>query len=160
MDQVHGMRISEPTAERIKMGVGAAMPDLKDASEDMEVVGPNKTTDLPLTASINYKEIAQCMEKNITSIETAILQALGQTPSELYADIVHNGIFLTGGRALLHGLPERLTQRMTIQFHVADAPLTFSGIRNRQSIEKPVKAEFPYQRSVKLKNDLKFSHNF
>lgn len=122
MDQVHGMRISEPTAERIKMGVGAAMPNLKDAPDNMEVVGPNKTTDLPLTASINYKEIAQCMEKNITNIETAILQALGQTPSELYADIVHNGIFLTSGGALLHGLPERLTQRMTIQFHVADAP--------------------------------------
>ena len=123
MDQVHGMRISEPTAERIKMGVGAAMTDLKDPPQDMEVVGPNKTTDLPLKVNVTYKEIAQCLEKNISNIEAAILQALGQTPSELYADIVRNGIYLTGGGALLHGLAERLSKKMTIEFHVADDPL-------------------------------------
>ena len=123
MDQVHGMRISEPTAERIKMGVGAALDDLKEPPEDMEVVGPNKTTDLPLKAMVTYKEIAHCLEKNITNIEAAILQALGQTPSELYADIVRNGIYLTGGGALLHGLAERLSKKMTIEFHIAEDPL-------------------------------------
>ena len=123
MDQVHGMRISEPTAERIKMGVGAAMTDLKDPPQDMEVVGPNKTTDLPLKVNVTSKEIAQCLEKNISNIEAAILQALGQTPSELYADIVRNGIYLTGGGALLHGLAERLSKKMTIEFHLADDPL-------------------------------------
>lgn len=123
MDQVHGMRISEPTAERIKMCVGAAMDDLKEAPDDMEVVGPNKTTDLPLKTNITYKEIARCLEKNISNIEAAILQALGQTPSELYADIVKNGIYLTGGGALLHGLAERLSKKMTIEFHIAEDPL-------------------------------------
>lgn len=123
MDQVHGMRISEPTAERIKMGVGSALAELNDPPEDMEVIGPNKTTDLPLKVNVTYKEIAQCLEKNISNIETAILQALGQTPSELYSDIVRNGIFLTGGGALLHGLAERLSKKMTIEFHVAEDPL-------------------------------------
>ena len=105
------------------MNVGAAMKELKDPPQDMEVVGPNKTTDLPLKANISYKEIAQCLEKNIANIEAAILQALGQTPSELYADIVRNGIYLTGGGALLHGLADRLTKKMTIEFHVAEDPL-------------------------------------
>ena len=123
MDHVHGMRISEPTAERIKINVGAALSELKDPPQDMEVVGPNKTTDLPLKVTISYKEIAKCLEKNITNIEAAILQALGQTPSELYADIVRNGIYLTGGGALLHGLAERLSKRMTIDFHIAEDPL-------------------------------------
>ena len=123
MDQVHGMRISEPTAECIKMGVGAAMTDLKDPPQDMEVVGPNKTTDLPLKVNVTYKEIAQCLEKNISNIEAAILQALGQTPSELYADIVRNGIYLTGGGALLRGLDKRLHDKIQIPFHIADDPL-------------------------------------
>lgn len=69
MDQAHGMRVSEPTAERIKMGVGAALTDLKEPPQDMEVIGPNKTTDLPLKVNVTYKEIAQCLEKNITNIE-------------------------------------------------------------------------------------------
>lgn len=123
MDKAHGMRISEPTAERIKKQVGSALIDLENPPEDMHVVGPNKATDLPLTVAVSYMEIAHCLDKNISNIETAILQALRKTPSELYADIVKNGIYLTGGGALLHGLAQRLSERMTIDFHVADDPL-------------------------------------
>lgn len=123
MDKAHGMRISEPTAERIKMQVGSALMELENPPEDMVVIGPNRTTDLPLKERVNYQEIAHCLNKNISSIETAILQALGQTPSELYADIVQNGIYLTGGGALLHGLAKRLSDKMTINFQVADDPL-------------------------------------
>lgn len=123
MDKAHGMRISEPTAERIKKQVGSALIDLENQPEDMHVVGPNKATDLPLTVAVSYMEIAHCLDKNISNIETAILQALRKTPSELYADIVKNGIYLTGGGALLHGLAQRLSERMTIDFHVADDPL-------------------------------------
>ncbi len=123
MDKAHGMRISEPTAERIKKQVGSALIDLENPPEDMHVVGPNKATDLPLTVAVSYMEIAHCLDKNISNIETAILQALRKTPSELYADIVKNGIYLTGGGALLHGLAQRLSERMTIDFHVAEDPL-------------------------------------
>ena len=123
MDKAHGMRISEPTAERIKKQVGAALMELDSPPADMLVVGPNKTTDLPLKVAVSYQEIAHCLDKNISTIETAILQALRNTPSELYADIVEHGIYLTGGGALLRGLAERLTDRMTIEFHVADDPL-------------------------------------
>lgn len=51
------------------------------------------------------------------------MSALEQTPPELYADIVHNGIWLAGGGALLRGLDKRLTDKIGIQFHVADEPL-------------------------------------
>ena len=123
MDKVHNMRISAPTAERIKMNVGSALHELEDAPEDMMVVGPNRTTDLPLHVPVSYQEIAFCLDKNIQQIETAIRQALGQTPSELYADIVERGVYLTGGGALLHGLAKRLSDKFHIQFHVADDPL-------------------------------------
>ena len=123
MDKEHGMRISEPTAERIKKQIGSALMELDNPPEDMEVKGPNRTTDLPLKEFISYKEIAHCINKNLSNIETAILQALGQTPSELYADIIDNGIYLTGGGALLHGLAKRLSDKLTIDFRVADDPL-------------------------------------
>ena len=70
-----------------------------------------------------YQEIAHCLEKTIAKIETAVLNALEDTPPELYADIVHNGIYLTGGGALLRGLARRLQDKINIPFHVADDPL-------------------------------------
>ena len=70
-----------------------------------------------------YQEIARCLEKTVAKIEAAILQALEETPPELYADIVHNGIYLAGGGAMLKGLARRLTDKINIPFHVADDPL-------------------------------------
>ena len=52
-----------------------------------------------------------------------MLSALEQTPPELYADIVEKGIYLAGGGALLRGLDKRLTDKLNIQFHIADDPL-------------------------------------
>jgi rod shape-determining protein MreB len=123
MSRMHNLRIDEPTAERIKMQVGSALPELDDAPEDYMVIGPNKVTALPMQVPISYQEIAHCLEKSIAKIESAILQALEATPPELYADIVKRGIYLTGGGAQLHGLGKRLTDKITIQFHVAEDPL-------------------------------------
>ena len=96
MGRTHNLRIDEPTAERIKMQVGSALPELEEAPEDYMVIGPNKVTALPMQVPISYQEIAHCMDKSIAKIESAILQALEATPSELYADIVKRGIYLTG----------------------------------------------------------------
>ena len=123
MGRMHNLRIDEPTAERIKIQVGSALPELEDAPEDFIVVGPNKVTALPMQVPVSYQEIAHCLEKSIVKIEQAILQALEATPSELYADIVRRGIYLAGGGALLHGLAKRLTDKITIPFHVAEDPL-------------------------------------
>ena len=123
MSRMHNLKIDEPTAERIKINVGAALPDLEDAPEDYIVVGPNKVTALPMSVPVGYQEVAPCLEKSISKIESAVLQALEATPPELYADIVNRGIYLAGGGALLRGLAKRLTDKITIPFHVADDPL-------------------------------------
>ena len=123
MSRMHNLKIDEPTAERIKINVGAALPDLEDAPEDYIVVGPNKVTALPMSVPVGYQEVAHCLEKSISKIESAVLQALEATPPELYADIVNKGIYLAGGGALLRGLAKRLTDKITIPFHVADEPL-------------------------------------
>ena len=80
-------------------------------------------TALPIEVPVSYQEIAHCLEKSISKIETAVLSALEQTPPELYADIVVKGIWLAGGGALLKGLDKRLTDKIGIQFHIAEDPL-------------------------------------
>ncbi len=124
MSRQHNVKVSERMAERIKIHVGAAMTDLgEDAPEDYIVHGPNRITALPMEVPVCYQEIAHCLEKTIAKIETAVLSALEETPPELYADIVKNGIWLTGGGALLRGLAKRLTDKINIEFHVAEDPL-------------------------------------
>ena len=124
MSRQHNVKVSERMAERIKIHVGAALTDLGDeAPDDYVVHGPNRITALPMEVPVCYQEIARCLEKTVAKIETAILQALEETPPELYADIVHNGIYLAGGGAMLKGLARRLTDKINIPFHVADDPL-------------------------------------
>ena len=124
MSRQHNVKVSERMAERIKINVGSALTDLGDqAPEDYIVHGPNRITALPMEVPVCYQEIAHCLEKTIAKIETAVLAALEETPPELYADIVKNGIYLTGGGALLRGLDKRLTDKINIPFHIAEDPL-------------------------------------
>ena len=124
MNRQHNVKISERMAERIKINVGSALDDLGDESpEEYLVFGPNRITALPMQVSVCYQEIAHCLDKTIAKIENAVLSALENTPPELYADIVRNGIYLTGGGALLRGLNRRLSEKINIPFHVAEDPL-------------------------------------
>ena len=123
MRRVHNVKVGERTAELIKMNVGAALLELDNPPEDYIVHGPNIMTSLPMEVPVSYQEISHSIEKSISKIEAAVLSALEQTPPELYADIVRNGIWLAGGGALLRGLDKRLTDKIGIQFHVAEDPL-------------------------------------
>ena len=124
MFRQHNVKVSERMAERIKIHVGSALTDLgEDAPEDYVVHGPNRITALPMEVPVCYQEIAHCLDKTVAKIENAVLSALENTPPELYADIVKNGIYLAGGGALLRGLDKRLTDKMHIPFHVPEDPL-------------------------------------
>ena len=123
MSRQHNVLVSERMAERIKISVGAALTDLPAPPEDYLVLGPNRIPTLPMEVPVCYQEIAHCLETSISKIEQAVINALAKTPPELYADIVKNGIFLTGGGALLRGLDKRLSDKINIPFHVADDPL-------------------------------------
>ena len=80
-------------------------------------------TALPMEVPVCYQEIAHCLDKTVAKIENAVLSALENTPPELYADIVKNGIWLAGGGALLRGLDRRLEAKINIPFHIAEDPL-------------------------------------
>lgn len=120
MGRMHNIKVGERTAEQIKINVGAALTDLEEAPEDYVVHGPNRMTALPMEVPVSYQEIAHCLEKSVSKIEAAVLSALEQTPPELYADIVKQGIYLAGGGAKLRGLDKRLTDKLNIKFHVAE----------------------------------------
>ena len=121
--QQHNIRVGEITAERIKLGIGAVIPNLEEEPEPMIVRGPNLMTAHPVDATVTYQEIAHCLDKSVSKIESSILHVLEQTPPELYSDIVENGIFLTGGVAMLKGLAQRFTEKVNIPFHVSEDPL-------------------------------------
>jgi rod shape-determining protein MreB and related proteins len=123
MRHQHNIKVGERTAEEIKINVGAAMSELDEPPADYIVQGPNQMTALPVEVPVSYQEIAHCLDKSISKIEAAVLSALEQTPPELYADIVHKGIYLAGGGALLRGLDKRLTEKINIRFQIAEDPL-------------------------------------
>ena len=125
MGRQHNIKVGERTAENIKIAVGSALTELSESEEpeDFVVHGPNRMTSLPMDVPISYLEMAHCLDKSISKMDSAILSALEQTPPELYADIVKNGIYLTGGGALLRGLSKRFSDKIGIPFHVAEDPL-------------------------------------
>ena len=125
--QQHVIRVGETMAEKIKIAVGSVIPELDEEPEPFIVKGPNLMTGHPVEASIPYQEIAHCLDKSITRLEAAIQEVLEKTPPELYSDIVDNGIFLSGGGALLRGLAKRFTEKVNIPFHVAEDPLRAVG---------------------------------
>ena len=123
MRHQHNIKIGERSAEDIKINVGSGLPDLEDPPADYVVRGPNLMTAMPIEVPVSYQEIAHCLDKSISKVESAILNVLEQTPPELYADIVSHGIYLAGGGSLLRGLDKRFTEKINIPFHIAEDPL-------------------------------------
>ena len=121
--QQHNIKVGESTAEKIKWAVGSVLSELEDEPAPYIVNGPNIMTAHPVEATITYQEIAHCLDKSIAKIETSIMHVLEMTPPELYSDIIENGIYLSGGGALLRGLAKRLTDKVNIKFTVAEDPL-------------------------------------
>lgn len=123
MRHQHNIKVGERTAEDIKINVGAALPELDNPPPDYVVRGPNQMTALPIEIPVSYSEISHALDKSISKIESAVLSVLERTPPELFADIVNSGIYMAGGGSLLRGLGQRLSEKLNIQFHVADDPL-------------------------------------
>ncbi|HAN17087.1 MAG: rod shape-determining protein [Bacteroidetes bacterium GWC2_33_15] len=123
MRHQHNIKVGERTAEDIKINVGSCLPELDSPPEDYIVRGPNLMTAMPVEIPVSYQEISHCLDKSFSKVETAILGVLEQTPPELYADIVNEGVYLAGGGALMRGLDKRLTDKIGITFRVAEDPL-------------------------------------
>ena len=123
MRKQHNINIGERTAERIKIEVGASMTDIDNPPDDFPVHGRDMLTGIPKEITVNYAEIAHALDKSISKIEAAVLNALEMTPPELSADIYRTGIYLAGGGSMLRGLDKRLHLKTKLPIHVAEDPL-------------------------------------
>jgi len=123
MRRKHNLLIGERTAENIKINVGAAIEDLENPPEKIAINGRDLLTGIPKQVFTNHYEVAEAIDKSISKIEDAVLKALEDTPPELASDIYRNGIWLTGGGALLRGLDVRLSRKTKLNVYVADDPL-------------------------------------
>jgi rod shape-determining protein MreB len=123
MRRQHNLLIGERSAERVKIEVGSALTELDDGPDDYEIRGRDLMTGIPKTIKISYSEVAFALDKSISKLEEAVLKALELSPPELSADIYEQGIYLTGGGAMLRGLDKRLSLKTKLPIHVAEDPL-------------------------------------
>ena len=118
----HNLAIGERTAEEIKTTLGNVLPE--EPYETMDIKGRDLVSGIPKTLTITSKEIQSAISEQVEVIVDAVRVALEQTPPELSADIVDQGIVLTGGGALLKNLDTLLKNETGMPIIVADDPLS------------------------------------
>ena len=114
--------IGERTAESVKIGIGSA--DVLKEKKQMPLRGRNLVTGLPEEIMIGDDDSRKAMDRSIRQIIAEIKIAIEETPPELLADIMHRGIYLTGGGALLRELDVLITKETKIPARIVEDPLT------------------------------------
>jgi rod shape-determining protein MreB len=120
----YNMSIGLKTAEQVKIQVGAVLENPDEIPASLIVKGKDMMRGIPVMRKINHCEVAGILEKTISSIELGIQQTLEKCPPELAGDIYGNGIYITGGNAMLRGLKERLESKIRIPVHIDPSALT------------------------------------
>lgn len=117
----YSLSIGQPTAESVKIQVGAAV--LLPNEMSMEVQGRDNVTGLPRTVTITTGEVVEALAEPLQAIAQVVKNVLSNTPPELASDIIDRGIVLTGGGALLRGIDQFLTQQTGVPVFRADNPM-------------------------------------
>lgn len=117
----YNLLIGERTAENIKLEIGSALPYENETS--IEIKGRNLLDGLPKNIVITSAEVRKALSDTVELIVENIHSTLEKTPPELAADIIESGITLTGGGALLRGLPEMVAKRTGMPVRVAENPM-------------------------------------
>ena len=117
----HHLNIGVFEGERVKIQVGSAYPLLEKLTT--EVKGLNVKTGVPMSIVIDDEEIREAMKEPLATIIAVVLRALEKVPPELSADIHSNGIYLTGGGALIRGLDKLVEEKTTLKVYTPEDPL-------------------------------------
>ncbi len=118
----YNLLIGERTAEMVKIAAGSAFPLPEERMVTLR--GRDLVTGLPRSLDISSVELREAISTSVSAIVEAVRSTLEETPPELVADLMHHGIALAGGGALLAGLDQRLTQETKMRVYVADDPIT------------------------------------
>jgi rod shape-determining protein MreB len=122
LKQKYSLLIGERTAEMVKMAIGSAYPEKEEST--LEVKGRDLIAGIPKIVALRSGEVAEAITEPIQAILETIKTALEQTPPELAADIVDNGIVLTGGGSLLKNLSDLIRRETGLPVELADDPLS------------------------------------
>ena len=120
--QKYNLFIGERMAEKCKVSIGSAYP--MEREQTMTLRGRNLITGLPESIEVSSVEIREALSDCVQVIVDTVREALDETPPELIADLMEQGIALAGGGALLHGLAERLSEETKMHVYVAEDALT------------------------------------
>ncbi|MBN8848280.1 MULTISPECIES: rod shape-determining protein [unclassified Sphingomonas] len=134
----HNLLIGEATAERIKQEVGIAKPPADGIGATIHIKGRDLVNGVPKEIQINQGQIAEALSEPVATIVEGVRVALENTAPELAADIVDQGIVLTGGGALLQGLDEVLRDETGLPVTVAEDPLTCVALGTGRALEDPM----------------------
>src|SRR5690625_4514734 len=113
--------IGERTAEDIKINVATVFPGSR--KEEIDIRGRDMVTGLPRTITIHSDEVEEALREPISMIVQSAKTVLEKTPPELSADIIHRGVILTGGGALLHGVDQLLAEELKVPVLLAEEPM-------------------------------------
>jgi rod shape-determining protein MreB len=130
----YGLAVGERSAEQIKIALGSAYPLVEEL--DAEIRGSDLMTGLPKTVVTSTSEIRLAIDEAVSAIVDAVKATLDMTPPELAADIMEQGIVVTGGGALLHGLQARLQHETGMPIVIARDPLNCVAIGSGQCLEE------------------------
>lgn len=128
-----GLIIAQPTAEQIKVRVGAAVP--QDQELSMGLQGQDQVSGLPKPFTITTSEVVEAVQDPLDNIFEMVRQVLERTPPELASDIIDRGIALCGGGALLRGVDKLMTQKLGIPAYLVDDPTTIVVLGSLKALE-------------------------
>lgn len=115
----YNLIIGQKTAKALKEALGSGLPG---RTETMIVVGRDVVSGLPVEMEISAEVVYNATKLSLENICTSIKMILEKTPPELAKDIIHAGIYITGGGALIHNLGELFTQITNIAVNTCDTP--------------------------------------
>jgi rod shape-determining protein MreB len=118
----YGLVIGQPTAEQLKIRIGAAVP--QDEQQTMEIQGQDQVSGLPRPASLTTDEIVDALQEPLNDVVATARHVLEKTPPELISDIIDRGVALCGGCAQLRGIDKYLTKALGIPAYLVDNPTT------------------------------------
>jgi rod shape-determining protein MreB and related proteins len=134
----HNLLIGEATSERIKQEHGTARMPADGVGERILIKGRDLVNGVPKEIEITQAQIAEALSEPVSAIVEGVRMALENTAPELAADIVDQGIVVTGGGALLDGIDEVLRQATGLPVTIADNPLTCVALGTGRALEDPM----------------------
>ncbi|HBX68469.1 MAG TPA: rod shape-determining protein [Chloroflexi bacterium] len=118
----YGLVIAQPTAEMLKIQIGAAVP--QDEEQSIQLQGQDQVSGLPRPLSLTTGEIVEALQDPLHEFVETARRVLEKTPPELVSDIIDRGIALCGGGALLRGIDKLLTKELGVPAYLVDNPTT------------------------------------